>query len=305
MAKSIYKMSTDVKGNTNNSIGLKDSSSSYMIPIPIIDVSLLSSSEPEIKKLRYALTLAGYFQTIGHGMSTSYLHKICQVLKKIFQLPVEKKQKYARSANDSEGYGNDKINRRCSLWPQNPIDFRYFLCTLNSSLTCYRKIKLSLVFLLLCSEILEAFSIKVKSMIDYLLRCMARSLNMEEGRFLDQFGGQSLFAMTSALVLGLKPHTYRSVITVLLQDNEVEDEKLVNDLVANLGDQMQIMSNGIFKSPMHSVMTNKEKMRKLVAMSYEPKAENEIGPVESLITDTCPRLYKNVKNYGEINYRCY
>ncbi|XP_057718141.1 probable 2-oxoglutarate/Fe(II)-dependent dioxygenase [Arachis stenosperma] len=118
-------------------------------------------------------------------------------------------------------------------------------------------------------------------------------------------------------VLGLKPHTIRSVITVLLQDNGVEglqvliDEKLVNvptipnALVVNHGDQMQIMSNGIFKSPMRRVVTYKEKMRMSVAMSYEPESENEIGPVESLITDTRPRLYKNVRNYGEINYRCY
>ncbi|QHO21674.1 hypothetical protein S83_036995 [Arachis hypogaea] len=80
MAKSIYGMSMDGdepphKGDNsnNNSIGLKNSlsSSSVMIPIPIIDVSLLSSSEPESEKLRSALTSAGCFQAIGHGMSTS------------------------------------------------------------------------------------------------------------------------------------------------------------------------------------------------------------------------------------------
>ncbi|RYR30550.1 hypothetical protein HN51_064072 [Arachis hypogaea] len=205
MAKSIYGMSMDGdepphKGDNsnNNSIGLKNSlsSSSVMIPIPIIDVSLLSSSEPESEKLRSALTSAGCFQ---------------------------EKQKYSRPANDSKGYENDRIvskkqvldwsyrlilrvfpekNRRHSLWPQNPIDF---------------------------SDILEEFSIKVKSRMDYLLRCMGRSLNPEEGSFLDQFGGQSLFAARfrfyprcSRPNLVLKPHTNRSVITVLLQDNGVE-----------------------------------------------------------------------------------
>ena len=72
-----------------------------------------------------------------------------------------------------------------------------------------------------------------------------------------------------------------------------------------LGIVMQIMSNGIFKSPMHRVMTNTEKLRMSVAMFNEPEPENEIGPVEGLIVDTRPRLYRNVKNYGEINYRCY
>lgn len=42
-----------------------------------------------------------------------------------------------------------------------------------------------------------------------------------------------------------------------------------------------------------------------VAMFNEPEPENEIGPVKDLIHETRPRVYRNVKNYGEINYRCY
>lgn len=40
-------------------------------------------------------------------------------------------------------------------------------------------------------------------------------------------------------------------------------------------------------------------------MFNEPEAENEIGPVEGLIDESRPRLYRNVKNYGDINYKCY
>jgi len=65
------------------------------------------------------------------------------------------------------------------------------------------------------------------------------------------------------------------------------------------------MSNGIFKSPMHRVVTNTEKLRMSIAMFNEPEPENEIGPVEGLINEKRPRVYKNVKNYGDINYRCY
>lgn len=120
---------------------------------------------------------------------------------------------------------------------------------------------LSLIFLTSCSETLEEFSTKVKQMMDYLLRCMARSLNLEEGSFVDQFGEQPLMlarfnfyprCSRPDLVLGVKPHTDRSGITVLLQDKEVEglqvliDDNWVNvptlpeALVVNLGDQMQV-----------------------------------------------------------------
>ncbi|XP_020228977.1 codeine O-demethylase [Cajanus cajan] len=321
--KSVKEMSKDgdeppshyiVNGNSFGS-----ETSSAQIPIPIIDVSLLSSEE-ELEKLRSALSTTGCFQAIGHGMSGSYLDKIRQLSKQFFELPEEEKQKYARAVNESEGYGNDRVvsdkqvldwsyrltlrlfpetKRRLSLWPKIPTDF---------------------------SQTLEEFSTKVKSMMEYLLRCMARSLNLEEGSFVDQFGEQPLMlarfnfyprCSRPDLVLGVKPHTDRSGITVLLQDKEVEglqvliDDSWVNvptipdALVVNLGDQMQIMSNGIFKSIMHRVVTNTEKLRMSVAMFNEPEPVKEIGPVEGLIDESRPRLYRNVKNYGDINYKCY
>lgn len=104
-------------------------------------------------------------------------------------------------------------------------------------------------------------------------------------------------------VLGLKPHSDRSWITVFLQDELVEGLQFVKDekwitvpviprvLVVNLGDQMQIMSNGIFKSPVHRVVTNTDKLRISVAMFNEVEPEKEIGPVEGLIDENRPRLY--------------
>jgi isopenicillin N synthase-like dioxygenase len=56
---------------------------------------------------------------------------------------------------------------------------------------------------------------------------------------------------------------------------------------------------------MHRVLTNTKKLRMSLAMSNEPEPENEIGPVEDLINETHPRLYRNVKNYGEINNKCF
>lgn len=68
---------------------------------------------------------------------------------------------------------------------------------------------------------------------------------------------------------------------------------------------MQIMSNGIFRSPMHRVVTNTERLRISVALFHEPEPEREIGPVDSLVDEQRARLYRNVKNYGFINYECY
>ncbi|XP_054807006.1 jasmonate-induced oxygenase 4-like [Prosopis cineraria] len=327
VGKSIQEMSMDgdepplqfvVKEHTFGS--KQHDSSSESILIPIIDVSLLLSSEQELLKLRSALASSGCFQAVGHGMSSSFLDKVREVAKQFFALPVEEKEKYGRAVNESEGYGNDRIvsgkqvldwcyrltlkvfpanNRRLALWPENPVDFR---------------------------ETLEEFSFKTKAMMDQLLRSMARSLKVEENSFLKQFGDSAMMmarfnfyprCSRPDMVLGVKPHTDRSGITVLLQDTQVEglqvliDDAWINvptipeSLVVNLGDQMQIMSNGIFKSPMHRVLTNEKKLRMSVAMFNEPDPDAEIEPVEALIDETRPKMYRNVKNYGVINYQCY
>lgn len=96
---------------------------------------------------------------------------------------------------------------------------------------------------------------------EILYKAMAKSLNVEDNSFLGQFGEESLMSARfnyypkcsrPDLVLGVKPHTDRSGITILLQDKITEGlQVLVNDkwvqvpvlpdaLVANLGDQMQV-----------------------------------------------------------------
>ncbi|XP_062010558.1 protein SRG1-like [Rosa rugosa] len=298
--------------------------------IPTIDVSLFSPSsihtkeaEIELNKLKIALSSSGCIQAVGHGISSSFLDKVREAATQFFELPVEEKEKYSRAVHGgSEGYGNDVIvsekqvldwsyrltlrvfpedHRRLNLWPENPNDF---------------------------GEVVHEYATKVKFMMGVLFKAIAKSLKLEENSFSDKLLGERALMQArfnfyppcsrSDKVLGVKPHTDRSGVTVLLQDKEVEGLQVLVDgkwvrvpivphaIVVNLGDQMQIMSNGIFKSPMHRVVTNPERMRLSVALFNEPDPDTEIAPVESLIDhETRPRVYKTVKNYGHINYECY
>lgn len=55
------------------------------------------------------------------------------------------------------------------------------------------------------------------------------------------------------------------------------------------------MSNGIFKSPVHRVVTNAAKERISVVMFYFGGLEKEIGPASEMIDEKRPALYKKVK----------
>lgn len=189
--------------------------------------------------------------------------------------------------------------RQLKPWPENPENFR---------------------------EVLHEYSTKLAKLNELILKAMAKSLNLEENCFLNQYGENATIiarynlyppCLRPDLVLGVKPHGDGSAVTFLLQDKEVEglqvlkDDKwfrvpiIPNALLINAGDQVEIMSNGILKSPVHRVITNSERQRMTVAVFCVPQADKEIGTAEDLINENMPRLYKNVANYVDLYFKYY
>nr|GMC65150.1 codeine O-demethylase-like [Ipomoea batatas] len=297
-----------------------------LLDLASIDLSLLSSSTPlparerELTKLRSTLSSCGCFQAINHGISDDFLDKVGEIGKSFFALPMEEKQKYGRTADDTEGYGNDSVlsehqildwNDRLyltvspeeqikyNLWPGNPENFR---------------------------EVVQEYIKKLIALNELLLKAMALSLNLEENSFVNQFGdrasGVARFNFyppcpSPDLVLGVKQHADGGVFTFLLQDKDVEGLQVQKDgqwfrvpivpyaIVVNVGDQAEIMTNGVLKSPVHRVVTNTERKRNTLAVFFSPDSNSEIGPVEKLITEERPRLYRNIRNFGGLFFQNY
>nr|POE89342.1 protein srg1 [Quercus suber] len=252
-------------------------------------------------------------------MTPSFLDEVREVTKQFFALPMEEKRKYSREADGIEGYGNDKIlsekqilnwsdrlyitlnpeQRKLKFWPENPKVFR---------------------------DILNDYTIKLSMVTAVILTAMARSLDLEDNCFLDQYGKEVKMGAgfnyypkcpRPDLVTGLEEHADASAITFLLQDIEVEGLQFQKDnqwfkvpiipvaLLIIVGDQTEIMSNGIFKSPVHKVVTNSERERISLAVFCHPGLNEEIGPIDRLVDESRPRLYKKVKNYASIFFEYY
>ncbi|KAG8485817.1 hypothetical protein CXB51_019226 [Gossypium anomalum] len=305
--------------------GVGDLDASFpVLDVPTIDLQLLASSSStsgdELDKLRSALSSYGCIQAINHGITSAFLDKLREVARQFFALPSEEKKKYSREIGSIEGYGNDMIlsehqildwtdrlylilrpedKQTLKFWPENPESFR---------------------------GILNYYSTKLHVILEVLLKAMARSLNLEENQFLQQYGDQATMQARFNFypicprpdqVLGVKPHADGSVITMLLQDKEVEGLQVLKDdqwfnvpiipqaLLINVGDQAEIMSNGIFKSPVHRVVTNSERERITLAVFCIPHPDQEIQPVEKLINESHPRLYKKVKDYVSLYFQYY
>nr|AHL20270.1 hypothetical protein [Casuarina equisetifolia] len=165
----------------------------------------------------------------------------------------------------------------------------------------------------------------MKMFTEVVSKALAKSLKLEEDCFLNQFGERAalqarfnyyLCCTTPELVLGLKSHADGTGYTVILQD-DVEGLQIHKDehwftvptisdaLLVLMGDQMEIMTNGVFKAPVHRVVTNSERERISVAMFYTPEPNKEIGPEEGLINEERPKLFKKVKDYGDIHWEYY
>ncbi|WVZ82274.1 hypothetical protein U9M48_029557 [Paspalum notatum var. saurae] len=134
------------------------------------------------------------------------------------------------------------------------------------------------------------------------------------------------------LVLGIRPHSDVCVLTLLLMDDHVAGLQVLRDgawyrvpppapvhghaLLVNVGVSlensnrfelledtptgdcdvsMQIMSNGIFRGPVHRVVTNSEKERVSLAMFYAADLEKEIEPIAQLVDEKRPARYKKIK----------
>ena len=104
------------------------------------------------------------------------------------------------------------------------------------------------------------------------------------------------------LVMGLREHTDAGGIILLFQDELVpgleflKDGKWIaipptegNRIFVNLGDQIEVMTNGIYKSICHRVLPNKNGSRLSIATFYNPGADAIIYPAPKL---TYPSQYR-------------
>ncbi|KAL9246299.1 hypothetical protein vseg_019853 [Gypsophila vaccaria] len=289
----------------------------------LIDFSNLMSSSPtianeELNKLKFYSTSWGCFQLINHGMSIELLNEVRNTIMKFFTLPTEEKEKYSKTPDNPQGYGTDydptkgpppsyrlflsmypEDQRQPDRWPETPSNLR---------------------------DILWEYTVKVKTTHDQIVQAMARSLNLQDNSLLEGYGEK---LQTVARINYYPPfplidfarsnstHADVSAVTILLIDAQVEALEVEKNeqwykvpiiphaIMVFVGDQLEILSNGIFKSVVHRVKPNFDKDRMSFAMFISPDLEKEVAPIKELVTEDRPALYKPIKNYIRLFERFY
>ncbi|XP_061362595.1 oxoglutarate-dependent flavonoid 7-O-demethylase 1-like [Gastrolobium bilobum] len=277
--------------------------------IPTIDFEKLihgDSTQLEQEKLHSACRDWGFFQLVNHGMSPLVMKKVKDEIEEFFRLPSEELMKYKHRPGEVEGYGavirsNKKLDWGDKLYMiTNPVHRRrpHLFPEFPSSLR----------------TILESYIIEMQNLAITLVGYLGKAMMIEKREMEEMFeDGQQAIRMTyyppcpqPELVMGISAHSDACGFTILNQLNGVDALQIKKDgiwipvhvmpdaLLVNIGDVLEMMSNGIYKSVDHRAVVSSDKERLSLGMFFNPKYEAEIGPAVNLISPENPALYKRI-----------
>lgn len=290
--------------------------------IPVIDLSNLHHSghlrEKTLKEIASGSREWGIFQSVNHGISEELIQRLQSVGEEFFRLPQEEKEAYANNpaAGNLEGYGTKlaaNLDGKLEwldyyfhmLWPPPHRDFN-----------TWPKHPPSYI------EVNDEYGRKLLEVVNKLLAALSISLGMEESAMKEAVGGENLEMEMKInyyppcpqpeLALGVEPHTDMSALTLLIP-NEVPGLQVFNDghwvsatyipnaIIVHIGDQLEILSNGRYKSVLHRSVVSKERVRMSWPVFCTPPLDTVVGPMKELIDENNPPLFKS-KTYREFKH---
>ncbi|GLT90958.1 hypothetical protein SLE2022_088720 [Rubroshorea leprosula] len=283
--------------------------------VPTIDLRDIDSEDPEVREtcreeLKKAAMDWGVMHLVNHGISDDLMDRVKKAGEAFFNLPVEEKEKYAndQSTGQIQGYGSKLANntsgqlewedyffhlvypedkRDMSIWPKTPADY---------------------------TELTSVYAKQLRGLATKILSVLSLGLGLEEGRLEEEVGGleELLLQMKinyypkcpqPELALGVEAHTDVSALTFILHNmvpglqlfykgKWITAKCVPNSIVMHIGDTIEILSNGKYKSILHRGVVNKEKVRISWAVFCEPPKEKIIlKPLPETVSETEPALF--------------
>ncbi|KAI4328161.1 hypothetical protein L6164_020540 [Bauhinia variegata] len=261
---------------------------STLTSIPIIDLN----DSMAIQNISQACEEYGFFQIVNHGVPEEVCNKMMAAASDFFELAPERRAQFFTRDHKKEVklysfYLKVEDGRKINMWS-------------------------------------ESFSHHWHS-VDHFIHLLPENfglstgLDLEEDCFQKMLGDKpTLKAQANfyppcpdpELTLGLAVHTDLNALTVRLQSEGVTGLQVIKDgkwvsvptvpnaFIINLGDQIQVLSNGRYRSVHHRAVTNKLHSRVSMAMFYGPNIDAVIGPIQDLIDEEHPPKYKNYR-YGD------
>nr|AGI16383.1 anthocyanidin synthase [Ribes nigrum] len=283
--------------------------------VPTIDLKDINSDDEFVRnkcrqQLKEAAIEWGVMHLVNHGISDELIEHVKIAGEAFFNQPIEEKEKYANKQESGmiQGYGSKPANNACgqlewedyffhlifpeekremSIWPKNPSDY---------------------------TEVTAEYARLLRGLASDMLSTLSLGLGLEEGRLEKEVGGIEELALQMKinyypkcpqpeLALGVEAHTDVSALTFILhnmvpglqlfyQGKWVTAKCVPNSIIMHVGDTVEILSNGKYKSILHRGLVNKEKVRISWAVFCEPPKEKIIlKPIPEVVSEAEPAMF--------------
>lgn len=267
------------------------------LSFPVISMEKLETEErgAAMEVIRDACENWGFFELLNHGISHELMDEVERVTKAHYAECREHKfQEFAARTLEAGEKGADvkDVDWESTFFVRHlPASNLADLPDLDDH---YRRV-------------MKEFATEIEKLAERLLDILCENLGLEQGYLKKAFagsGGLPTFGTKVSsyppcprpdLVDGLRAHTDAGGVILLFQDDQVSGLQLLKDgrwvdvppmrhaVVVNVGDQLEVITNGRYKSVMHRVRTRADGNRMSIASFYNPGADAVIFPAKELV----------------------
>ncbi|XP_078446157.1 anthocyanin synthase-like [Wolffia australiana] len=283
--------------------------------IPTVDLAgFLSGDEDQrrrsIEAVKKAAMEWGVMHVVNHGVCLELIKRLQAAGEKFFSLPVEEKERYAndQSSGNIQGYGSKLVNTESGKLEWQDYFFHLIFPEDKANYAIWPKEPTDYI-----GETQE-FARQLRVVASKMMAMLSLGLGLEEGRLEEEVGGLSDLLLQlkinyyprcpqPEMAVGVQPHTDVSALTfiihnmvpglqVLHQGKWITAKCVPDSLIMHIGDSIEILSNGAYKSILHRGLVNKERVRISWAVFCEPPHEKIVlRPLTELVGESSPAKF--------------
>ncbi|KAL2475703.1 1-aminocyclopropane-1-carboxylate oxidase 4 [Abeliophyllum distichum] len=266
-----------------------------MASFPVINLGKLNGEEraATMEKIKDACENWGFFELVNHGISPEFMDTVERLTKEHYRKCMEQRFKEMVANKGLEAVQSEinDLDWESTFYLRHlPVSNIAEVPDLEEE---YRKT-------------MKEFAAQLEKLAEHLLDLLCENLGLEKGYLKKAFYGSKgpTFGTKVSnyppcpqpeLIKGLRAHTDAGGIILLFQDDKVSGLQLLKDgewvdvppmrhsIVINLGDQLEVITNGKYKSVMHRVIAQTDGNRMSIASFYNPGSDAVIYPASELV----------------------
>ncbi|WOL04327.1 leucoanthocyanidin dioxygenase-like [Canna indica] len=283
--------------------------------IPVVDLRDFDSPDEAARRacaeaVKEAATEWGVMHIVNHGISLDLIEQLRKAGKEFFDLPMEQKEQYAndQSAGKIQGYGSKLANNASGQLEWEDYFFHLIFPQEKIDISIWPKQPSNYI------EVTKEFGKQLRVVVTKMLEILSVGMGLEKGKLEEELGGMEDLLLQLKinyypicpqpdLALGVEAHTDISALSFILHNmvpglqvhyggRWVTAKCVPESIIMHVGDCLEILSNGQYKSILHRGLVNKEKVRISWAVFCEPPKEKILlRPLPEVVTDgTSPKF---------------